>query len=281
MRKVIIPSDFSENAFNALKYACQVFKYEKSEFYLVHAYADEVYQEYSGTDRDAFEKRKLEIEEAAAASLQKVEEKMLSYAPNPRHKVYRQTEFGTLTDVINDLVISMNADAVVMGTQGQTNDRNITFGSNTVQVFKYVHCPVIAVPANYSYTQPKQILFPTDYMIPYKRRELKLLCNMIASFRSTVHVLYIDPVSKLSMRQEDNREFLRCGLGNPTLFFETSNLKDKTKAILKAIEDHEIQMLVMVNSRNSHLEDMLYPSTVDILALRLKIPFMVLQNLRR
>ncbi len=281
MRKVIIPSDFSENAFNALKYACQVFKYEKSEFYLVHAYADEVYQEYSGTDRDAFEKRKLEIEEAAAASLQKVEEKMLSYAPNPRHKVYRQTEFGTLTDVINDLVISMNADAVVMGTQGQTNDRNITFGSNTVQVFKYVHCPVIAVPSNYSYTQPKQILFPTDYMIPYKRRELKLLCNMIASFRSTVHVLYIDPVSKLSMRQEDNREFLRCGLGNPTLFFETSNLKDKTKAILKAIEDHEIQMLVMVNSRNSHLEDMLYPSTVDILALRLKIPFMVLQNLRR
>ncbi|WP_373071933.1 universal stress protein [Zeaxanthinibacter enoshimensis] len=281
MRKVIIPSDFSENAFNALKYACQVFKYEKSEFYLVHAYADEVYQEYSGTDRDAFEKRKLEIKEAAAASLQKVEEKMLSYAPNPRHKVYRQTEFGTLTDVINDLVISMNADAVVMGTQGQTNDRNITFGSNTVQVFKYVHCPVIAVPANYSYTQPKQILFPTDYMIPYKRRELKLLCNMIASFRSTVHVLYIDPVSKLSMRQEDNREFLRCGLGNPTLFFETSNLKDKTKAILKAIEDHEIQMLVMVNSRNSHLEDMLYPSTVDILALRLKIPFMVLQNLRR
>ncbi|TDQ30891.1 universal stress protein [Zeaxanthinibacter enoshimensis] len=281
MRKVIIPSDFSENAFNALKYACQVFKYEKSEFYLVHAYADEVYQDYSGTDRDAFEKRKLEIEKAAATRLQKVEEQMHSYAPNPRHKVYRQTEFGTLTDVINDLVISMNADAVVMGTQGQTNDRKITFGSNTVQVFKYVHCPVIAVPANYSYTQPKQILFPTDYMIPYKRRELKLLCNMIASFRSTVHVLYIDSVSKLSMRQEDNREFLRCGLGNPNLFFENSNLKDKTQAILKAIEEHEIQMLVMVNSRNSHLEDMLYPSTVDILALKLEIPFMVLQNLSR
>ncbi|MDC6351931.1 universal stress protein [Zeaxanthinibacter sp. PT1] len=281
MRKVIIPTDFSENAFNALKCACQVFKYERSDFYLVHAYADEVYQKYSGKDREAFEKGKHMVENAAASGLEKIEAKMHSYAPNPRHKIYRQTEFGTLTDVINDLVIDINADIVVMGTRGETDDRNKTFGSNTVQVFKYVHCPVLAIPANYSYAQPKQILFPTDYMIPYKRRELKLLCNMIASFRSTVHVLYINPVSKLSMRQEDNREFLRCGLGEPQMFFETSGLKDKTAAILKAIEQHNIQMLVMVNSRNSHLEDMLYPSTVDILALKLEIPFMVLQNLSR
>ena len=43
MRKVVVPTDFSENAFNALQYACQIFKYERSDIYILHAYADEVY----------------------------------------------------------------------------------------------------------------------------------------------------------------------------------------------------------------------------------------------
>ena len=37
MRKVVVPTDFSENAFNALKYACQIFKYERSEIFILHA----------------------------------------------------------------------------------------------------------------------------------------------------------------------------------------------------------------------------------------------------
>ena len=45
MRKILVPTDFSDNAFNALKYACQVFKYEKCEIFIMHAYADEVYQQ--------------------------------------------------------------------------------------------------------------------------------------------------------------------------------------------------------------------------------------------
>ncbi len=45
MRKVVVPTDFSENAFNALKYACQLFKYTRSDFYILHAYADEDYQQ--------------------------------------------------------------------------------------------------------------------------------------------------------------------------------------------------------------------------------------------
>ncbi|HER39641.1 MAG TPA: universal stress protein, partial [Salinimicrobium catena] len=43
MRKIIIPTDFSENAFNALKFAAELFKYERSDFFILHAYADEVY----------------------------------------------------------------------------------------------------------------------------------------------------------------------------------------------------------------------------------------------
>jgi hypothetical protein len=37
----------------------------------------------------------------------------------------------------------------------------------------------------------------------------------------------------------------------------------------------------MVNSRHSFFEDMLYRSTVDLLGLKVGIPFLVMQNLNR
>ena len=40
MRKVVVPSDFYENALYALKYACQLFKYTMSDLYILHDYAD-------------------------------------------------------------------------------------------------------------------------------------------------------------------------------------------------------------------------------------------------
>ncbi|MGB5229091.1 MAG: universal stress protein, partial [Eudoraea sp.] len=37
----------------------------------------------------------------------------------------------------------------------------------------------------------------------------------------------------------------------------------------------------MVNSRHSHLEQMLHQSTIEKIGLHIKIPFLVLQNLSR
>ena len=38
MKRIIIPTDFSENAFNAIAYALQLFAEESCTFYLVHTY---------------------------------------------------------------------------------------------------------------------------------------------------------------------------------------------------------------------------------------------------
>lgn len=281
MRKILVPTDFSENAFNALKYACQAFKYEKAEIFILHAYADEVYKQEGARERSVLEALKQSTFGKSETALGDLLEDVKKYAPNPRHSYRTLSAFGTLTDEINDLVNEENMDIVVMGTQGKTADRNITFGSNTLQVLKYVQCPVLAIPAGFSFQAPREILFPTNYLIPYKRRELKLLCEMADSFRATLHMLYIDPLERLSLRQEDNMKFLKECLYKPKLRFETGPQDDKAKVILDYIEKHHIQLLVMVNSRHTHTEDMLYPSTIDKLGLQLRIPFLVMQNLAR
>lgn len=281
MRKVVVPTDFSENAYNALQYACQVFKYERSEFFILHAYADEVYKQDTVVKRSFLNELKELTYQQSQNSLKDQLHRIREYSPNPKHKFNIISAFGTLTDEINDLVNLENIDVVVMGTRGETNDRKITFGSNTIQVLKYVQCPVLVIPRSYSYHPPKELLFPTDYMVPYKRRELKLLCEMSGSFRSTIHMLYINPLNKLSLRQEDNKSFLKDCLQKAQLCFETTKEEDKTVAITRYIVHNDIDMLVMVNSRHSHLEDMLYQSTIDKIGLHIKIPFLVLQNLAR
>ena len=281
MRKVMVPTDFSENAFNALKYACQIFKYERSEFLILHAYADEVYGQDVELKRSFFTELKEVTYQKSENCLVDTIRKIRDYSPNPRHRFKHISAFGTLTDEINDWVNDENIDIVVMGTRGQTNDRSITFGSNTLQVLKYVHCPVLAIPEDYTYHAPRQLLFPTDYMVPFKRRELKLICDMSGSFRSDIHLLYINPLDKLSLRQEDNKQFLQECLQKANLHFETTEEEDKEIAITKYIVHNDIDMLVMVNSRHSHLEEMLYQSTIDKIGLHIKIPFLVLQNLSR
>ncbi|GGW29414.1 universal stress protein [Arenibacter certesii] len=281
MRKVLVPTDFSDNAYNALKYACQVFKYEKSDFLIVHAYGDEVYRQAAEMDSAHVEELREVVLQKTQKSLKKVLKNLKDFSPNPNHKVKSIAVFGDLVDEVNDLVNQENIDIVVMGTRGATNDRELTFGSNTLHLLKYVHCPVLAIPEGYEYHPPKEILFPTNYMVPNKRRELKLLCDMTGSFRSTMHLLYIDPITNLSWRQQDNKEFLKNCLRKPKLTFGTTLEKDKTLAITKHIEHHAINMLVLVNSRHSFMEDMLYQSTIDRLGLHIKIPFMVLQNVSR
>lgn len=281
MRKVLIPTDFSENAFNALKYACQVFKYEKSEFLILHAYADEVYEQEIKSDHSFLEEVKETTARYVEEQLKDVLRKVKDYAPNPKHRYKTAAAFASLVDAANQWTQEGNLDIVVMGTRGKTNDRSVNFGSNTLQVLKYVHCPVMAIPEGYSYNAPRRILFPTDYMVPYKRRELKLLGEMSGSFRSTIHVLYIDPIATLSTRQADNKSFLEGCLTKPKLVFETTEKSDKTSAIRRHIADWNIDLLVMVNSRHSHLETVLKPSTIDQIGLQLTIPFLVLQNISR
>ena len=98
MRKIIVPTDFSDNAYHALKYACDIFKYERSEIFILHAYADEVYQHGNITDRYTLEKHKEEVYESSLEELKILLLKVKEYAPNPRHVYKTVAAFGSLID---------------------------------------------------------------------------------------------------------------------------------------------------------------------------------------
>lgn len=281
MQKILIPTDFSDNALNAIKYATELFKYGRSEIYLLHAFSDAVYKAKAQFTDATMEDLKQKALEEAQQKLEETKNQILSFSPNPKHQLHTLAEFGLLVDSVNDWVERENIDVVVMGTKGETADKKITFGSNTLQVIKYVKCPVLAIPSVYGDVHPKNILFPTDFQLPYKRRELKFVSGIAKCFVCRVDFLYVSKFESLSYRQQDNKKFLEASFCDNQVRFHQTKASDITKAINTFIIENPIDMLVMVNTRHSYLENILYQSTIEKIGLKIDIPFLVLQNLPR
>ncbi|MFD1614081.1 universal stress protein [Gelatiniphilus marinus] len=281
MRKILIPTDFSENAINAINYAVALFKYDICEFYFMHAYQDDIYADEALLANESLERITMLIGKKSEEQLKNTLSLTAGRSHNPRHTYHIIASNNLLVDEANKIVDEQNIDIIVMGTRGKTNDRNLTFGSHTLQVLKYVQCPVLAIPENYRYTKPNHILFPTDYMIPYKRRELKLLCEIAVPYRAVIDMLYISKSNTLSLRQKDNKAFIEGELCKNNINFKIENSKHIINAIYKHIKENGTDLLVMVNTRHSFLEHFLFQSTIDELSLNLDIPFLALQNMRR
>ena len=281
MRKVLIPTDFSDNAMNALKYAVELFKYDTGIFFIMHAYQDEIYADRKMLSRHTIAEATEIIGNRAQLKLESMLKELKTLSPNPRHEYRIVSANKMLVDAADKIVDEENIDIIVMGTRGKTNDRNLVFGSHTLQVLKYVQCPVLAIPENFVGIQPRHILFPTNYLIPYKRRELKLLCELAAPYRAIIDMLYISKFKRLSLRQQDNQNFIKSELDKNEVNFKTISAKSISNAIYTYIKENKIDMLVMVNTRQSFLESLLFESTIDKMSLYVDIPFLALQNTAR
>ena len=281
MLSILLPTDFSENSMNAIKYALEFFKYQKVQFYFMHAYRNEFYDHDNLVSRENSDAVLNDVKTKSKTNLDNLLKQVNTIAPNPKYTYHSISAYNTLVEEANEIADKQNIDLIVMGTKGKSNNQHIIFGSQTFQVLKYVQCPVLAIPSNYTNTQPKSILFPTDYLIPYKKRELKLLSVLARSYRSHVHVVYISTNKKLSMRQEDNQAFIKDTLLVNKVDFSVVNSKKVAETITTQITENNIDMITMVNTQHSFLEDMLFPSTIDKVSLGLQIPLLAMQNTTR
>jgi len=281
MLSILLPTDFSKNSMNAITYALEFFKYQKTTFYFMHAYQNEFYDHEELTSREKYKDVLESVKNESQTNLEQLLNTVKKLAPHPRFTYHTISAYNTLVEEANLITDDKNIDLIVMGTKGKSDERHIIFGSQTFQVLKYVQCPVLVIPSNYTNTQPKHILFPTNYLMPYKRRELKLLSELAKSYRSTIDVLYISKSNKLSMRQEDNQSFIKDTLHDNKVNFCHENSKKVADSIKNYIREKDIDIITMVNTQHSFLEDMLFPSTIDKVSLGLEIPLLAMQNTTR
>lgn len=281
MLVVLLPTDFSENARNAAYIASQLFKYRRVRFCLVHAAEARLPVQPGSPEAGQLPVREQEflsgLEDALEREWASLKEKLY----NPRHIYEKRLLHVSLKDGMNPLVRELEADIVVMGTQGQMARAERSFGSRTLRAFKSLDCPVLAIPDGYAYQAPRRMVFATDFRVPYKRRELKLLCEMAGSYRSHLQLLYVSDSDALDPVQEDNKRFLEEALHKAQIEFTAVPGRVRSETILEYLEREAAHLLVMVNTRHGLVDRFLEQFTLDRLGMQVRIPFLVMQNRER
>ncbi|WP_222983391.1 universal stress protein [Flagellimonas meishanensis] len=280
MKKIILPTDFSANAWNAICYAMELFKEETVKFYLLHTYTPVFYRmDYliGGPAYSAIPDIKVDV---SLAGLEKTLNDIQEKFPNPNHTIETVSAFNTLTDEINRLADEKDIDLIVMGTKGATGAKQLFLGSNAIFVIRKARIPVLTIPENSRYKKLKKILFPTDLWSRYKNKELNTLIEMADEHLAEITVLHVheEPLQPLTDEQKENKTYLERNLDEIPNNFVAITGKKLPEAILDHIEENEFQLLAMMNRKHSFFERILLRQNIDQIGFHIKIPFLVIRD---
>jgi len=277
MKKILLPTDFSDNSWNAIKYALQLFKNQDCEFYLLNTYTPVIYHvEYVLVSPAQFGLGDA-IRENSLNGLETLEKRIEKEFSNPKHSFESIASFNNLISEVKDLSESKKIDYVVMGTKGATGAKEVLFGSNTVHVFKSVKCPVLAIPDNFHFESPLEILFPSDYEVTFKDKHVQPLLEIADEYHARINILHVRENRGLTAYQEQNKKLL------DTYFEHTAHLYHDVKnmRIPEAITDFQltsrINLLVMVNNKHSFFENLFFGSSLNQIGFHLHVPLLVIQ----
>lgn len=278
MKNILLPTDFSENSWNAIKYVLQLYKDNTCKFYLLNTYTPIVYHvEHVMVTPSQFGLIDA-VRESSVNGLNTLHKQIEKTFKNPKHSFEKIASFNTLILEIKELVEEKKIDYVIMGTKGATGAKEVLFGSNTVQVFKHVKCPVLAIPDNFEFETPHDILFPTDYEINYQDKQIKPIVEIAKQFTSRINVLHVSYGTDLLDEQEQNKAKLEAYFKKIAhLFHEVSN-QDVTDAITSFQQKARINLLIMINNKHSFFENLFFKSTVSQIGFHLNIPFLVIPS---
>lgn len=159
MKLILVPTDFSENATNALEYAVETAHAVKSGILILHVLNPPV------SSQSAI--HSVMIEDTHRATNQ-ARNKLITISDTIKQEypgvscTYDIVVGETVSEIL-EVAKEKKADLIVMGTQGASRVVNVLFGSNTASIIEKSECPVMCIPQNTPFKVPKKILFATNF----------------------------------------------------------------------------------------------------------------------
>ncbi|MBX2970533.1 MAG: universal stress protein [Cyclobacteriaceae bacterium] len=159
MKRILVPTDFSENASHAIEYAAETAKAVGAELIILNVYVPPVSMQsaiHAVMAEDVGRETK-----AAKARL-----KTIADTIQDEYKGLACTYDVAVGEPVPEILSKANekkVDLIVMGTQGASKVVNVLFGSNTASVIERASCPVLCIPFNLTYKKPEKILFATNF----------------------------------------------------------------------------------------------------------------------
>ncbi len=279
--KILVPTDFSNDAYNALFYAANLYKDEKCTFHILHA-TESIYKPKNvfpgGHERTVSEA--LSDGELNSLLMEIKHRIVLDTDHNTKHQFSTQFKRGQLTDSIEEFINLNPVDLVVMGNKGRKGAHEIFFGNNTLQVVKtLVSCPILCVPHDSEFTSPKQIGFLADYNHNIYSPELDHLKHLTDKYEAKLHVVHLCGDSPLDQKQLKNQKNLAriLQLQDPH-FHLVPFRRTKASAVKRFVKNQKLDILTMIYYRHYFINKLLREPLVLDLSFYLKIPLLIIPD---
>ena len=276
MKNILIPTDFSENSWNAIEYALLFFSKSSCNFYLLHVNSIDAVAGFETTHISSNGVIPRVITKPSKKLLQETITRIKKSNLSGKHRFFTLTDNTYFINSIRKHVAEKRIDLIVMGTKGASDLEKLAIGSNTGDVITKVKCTTLIVPENAKFKVPKEIVFPTDFSIFYPTETLQPISDIIETHNSSVRVLHVNKGSELSDDQLKNKEYLDDYFSNYNHSFHFLTNKFIEDAVQKFVDSQGINLIAMLAKNLNYFQKILFHPTVKELNYYKNIPFLVL-----
>ena len=271
MKTIIVPTDFSPIATNAMNFASDMAVNINASLMLLHVYQVPV----SMTDVPVVLVSADELRKSSEAKLAELKN-ALTHITSGKIKIYTESRLGDVSDELEEVCKNIQPFAVIMGTKGATGVERILFGSTTLTAIRHLKCPVIVVPPGKEYgTGIKKIGFACDFEKVVESTPIQFIRSMVKEFGAELHVLNVDYESR-HFKPETPEESLMLhtlleGL-NPSYHF--INHVDIEDGINEFAEENNIDLLITIPKKHKLLDSLFKHSSTKELVTQSHVPVM-------
>jgi nucleotide-binding universal stress UspA family protein len=158
MKKILVPTDFSTQAENALKVAAQLAKKHHCELYLLHVLEIPMHKvdpltTYNNLPEAVFF-MKLAHKKFETLKTKSYLEGLL---------IHEHVEFHEIFKGIYHVCKKEDIDLIIMGSNGASGLKEMLIGSNTEKVVRTSEIPVLVIKNEHEYFNVNQFVFASDF----------------------------------------------------------------------------------------------------------------------
>ena len=280
MKKILIPTDFSDNAADALDYALHLAKGQKAHLHILNVVQPIVVPVQVPVGTSGIMKVHLDDAWAAMQTIEAFCRQFYGDDDDSEVRVTTDVQLGNVAQQIKAMAKSEKIDMIIMGTQGKIHGfTEKLVGTISTSTLNDAPCPVILVPEGYQFRTIDNLIFATklNHRDPY---ELWRAIEVIKPHVGRVRCVY---VTKESDTVDKNKldQFAKYMVENSpsvqTIFnVEESNNIEHT--LSQYAENYDAEMTIMCRSKKSFWKRLFTIRHTQKMASWIHVPLMILNH---
>ncbi len=280
MKRILIPTDFSDNAWNTILYAMELYKNISCEFYVLNTFEVKPLQLVTTQSSQKVGHLYDIVKKESQEGLKMILEDIDNSRSDVTHVFKTISKSGSFVKVMEDMVENDHFDMIIIGTKGATGAKEIFLGSNTQKIIRNIDdCPILVVPDDSFFEEVSEIAFATDFERVYYKSEIRPIVNLAMNHNATVRMIHVYDKPQLNKVQHYNSTALEQYFKKVKHDFHViQDFSTLEKAIQAFIEELEIDILVMINYEHSFIERLTREAIIKKMTFHTIIPFLIIPS---